>query len=402
MKRKLSICILFILVILCFSCEKEFEEFSLLTVMVEENAINEGQEQWVYISEPSGKVLDSHKCKNGEVFELEGPATLETIDVTIFIHNSNGSGSSSISTLLGISAGRTLTIDGQEEFEAPEVIGTATIEIVNYHESRSPDASISFSNGTPGLTLSDRSVTEIGLLATVNIYSNPQELLMTGFRGGQGVYFKVEAMLPNQNLVIDFDSFKEYDQMIEIPAEFHEEGKTIGYYDDGRTYPLSSAEYLFLYGAETSLGYIEGYDSYYTTFNEFYGPSSITYQKRGDPARDVEFPSFTLALNDRTPGAFRFDASFDYTYQSVTWLYTAPGQSGISWTVLGDARSNGRLPAIANFIYDKYPELDLADFSFYELNCIQQLDEQNYADFVSNVLDNKGFDEYEHLVFTAY
>ncbi|WOK04405.1 hypothetical protein RT717_15095 [Imperialibacter roseus] len=403
MTRKLSLCIVSALGILCFSCEKESEGLSLLTIMVEENAINEGQEQWVYISEPSGKVLDSHKCKNGEVFELKGPVTLEAIDVTVFIPGSSGSGVASAVTYLGINPGLTLTIAAQDEYEAPEVIGTATIEIVNYHESMPPDESIKFSPGTSGSPLNDRSVTESGLLATINMYKDPQELLMTGFRGGQRVYLKVAAMLPNENLVIDFDSFQEYDQIIEIPAEFHEDGRTIGYFNDGRGYLLSDAYDSFLYSTETSLGYIQGYDSYSTKFNEFYGPSHITYHKHGEPALDVEFPSFTLSIVDRTTKGFSFDASFDYTYKSAQWLYSsADGQAGMSWTVYGDAGANVRIPVVANIVYEKESGLEIDDFSIYELSCTKRLDGRTYVDFLAEALDRQGFGKYEYLVFSTH
>ncbi|MEQ9376525.1 MAG: hypothetical protein RIG68_15170 [Imperialibacter sp.] len=403
MKRKLSLCILSALGILCFSCEKESDGFSLLTIIVEENAINEGQEQWVYISEPLGKVLDSHKCKKGEVFELKGPVALEAIDVTVFIPHSSGSGVALAVTYLGVLSGKTWTLKAQSRSEAPEVIGTATIEIVNYHESMPPDESIIFSNGTSPFALSDRSVTDAGLLATVNIYDDTQELLMTGFRGGHRVYFKVEAILPNENVVVDFASFQEYDQIIKIPAEFHEEGMTIGYYDDRRSYLLSNSYNSFLYGAETSLGYIQGYDSYSTKFNEFYGPSFITYYKLGEPALNVEFPSFTLSIVDRTTNGFSFDASFDYTYKSAQWLYSsADGQTGMSWTVYGDAAANVRIPAVANIVYEKESGMKIDDFSIYELNCIQRLDGLSYTGFVSNTFENKSSAEYEYFIFGSH
>ncbi|CAD5252766.1 MULTISPECIES: hypothetical protein [unclassified Imperialibacter] len=403
MKRKLSLCIVSALGILCFSCERESEGLSLLTIMVEENAINEGQERWVYISEPSGKVLDSHKCKNGEVFELKGPVALEAIDVTVFIPSSSGSGVASAVTYLGVISGRTWTLKAQSQSEAPEVIGTATIEIVNYHESMPPDESIKFSPGASGWPLNDRSVTEAGLLATVNMYKDPQELLMTGFRGGQRVYLKVAAMVPNENLVIDFDSFQEYDQIIEVPAEFNEDGRTIGFYGDGRGYLLSDAYDSYLYGTETSLGYIQGFDSYSTKFNEFYGPSFITYYKLGEPALNVEFPSFTLSIVDRTTNGFSFDASFDYTYKSTQWLYSsADGQTGMSWTVYGDAAANVRIPAVANIVYEKESGLKIDDFSIYELNCIQRLDGLSYTGFVSNTFENKSSAEYEYFIFGSH
>ncbi|MEQ8535795.1 MAG: hypothetical protein RIF36_22645 [Imperialibacter sp.] len=404
MKRKLSLCILSALGILCFSCEKESEGFSLLTIMVEENAINEGQEQWVYISEPSGKVLDSRKCKNGEVFELKGPVAIEAIDVTRYIHNSGGSRFSSASSFLGINTGQTLIIGAQDVYQPAEVIGTATITIVNYHESISPGQTIKFSFGTSGPPISSHAVSETRLLATVNLFKNPQELLMTGFKGGQRVYLKVAAMLPDENLVIDFDSFQEYDQIIEIPAEFHEDGRTIGFYDDGRGYLLSDGYDSFLYGNETSLGYIQGYDSYSTKFNEFYGPSFVTYHKFGEPALNVELPSFTLSIVDRTTEGFSFDASFDYTYKSAQWLYSSADgpTNGLSWTVYGDAEANVRIPAVANIVYKKESGLKIEDFSIYELNCTQRLDGLSYAGFVSNTFENKSSAEYEYFIFGSH
>lgn len=398
MEKNWSLLILSVLLFLCFSCEKEPEGVALLTVVVEQNAISDGQEQWVYISEPSGSVLDSRKCKNGDVFELEGLFALQTIDVTMFSHSS---GSSSISTFTGIGAGKTLTIRPSRQPEAPEAIGSATIEIVNYHESFPPDESIMFSNGTAGFALSDRAVTDAGLLATVNIYNNPQELLMTGFRRGQRVYFKLEDLVPDEHLVVDFDSFQEFDQIIEIPAEFNLEGQTVGYYDDGGRFGLSLSSFSLLFGAVPSLGYIHGYDSYFTRFNEFYGPTSITYSKRGDPASDVVFPSFTLSVVDRTPEKFSFNASFDYAYQSTTWLYSGDDQSGIFWTVHGDAASAGRIPAIAKEVVGKHPGLQLTDLSFWQLSCTQRLDGRTYADFVSETFDNQSFEEFEYLIFST-
>ncbi|WP_339794882.1 hypothetical protein [uncultured Imperialibacter sp.] len=402
MKRKLLLYFLSALFLSFFSCEKEPQGLSLLTVIVEENAINDGQEQWIYISEPSGKVLDIHKCKNGEMFELKGPVALGEIDVTRYIRNSGGSRFSSASSFLGINTGQTLTIGTQDEYQPSEIIGTATIEIVNYHESETPSETIKFSFGEYGLPISSHSVSQTRLLATVNLFKNPQELLMTGFRGGQRVYLKVAAVLPDENLVIDFDSFQEYDQIIEIPAEFHEDGRTIGFYDDGRAYLLSDGYDSFLYGTETSLGYIQGYDSYSTKFNEFYGPSHITYHKLGEPALDVEFPSFTLSIVDRTTDGFSFDASFDYTYKSTQWLYfSADGQTGMSWTVYGDAEANVSIPTVANIVYEKESGLEIDDFSINELSCTKRLDGRTYREFVSKVFDNESFNEYEYLIFST-
>lgn len=392
------------LLVFAFSCNKDEDKTTLLTVAVEENAVGPNEEKWIIISDRAGNYLDQKQCFNGQTLSLTSDKVLSTIDMTVFSYNTGSLSVSYLSTLLGIASNQALTLtNASSSRPSPGSEGKVSFEIINYDEPQAPEENLSFVNGwdNPGFSYLSFESSGSTFVAEIRLYSGLNEILITGFRNGERVYHLEKDMEDGINITLDWADFQPYSEIFEIPAGFNQESYTVGNRNDF-SYLLSRNHNDLLQETYTNVGYVEGYESYLTKYSGVAGSTLVTYFKRGEKAGNIDFPTFSKSMASTSIGNLMFETSVDYTYKSAQWLYSDNDQAGVSWVVFGSKQANLAIKGIPSEVSKRYPNMKLQDFNLFDFTLTQRLDDFSYEDLASNFMGNVTKEDFEYILYTGY
>lgn len=401
--NKLLIFLFSSLLILGTGCDKDSNDFPLLTVIVQENAVANGQEKWVIITDTQDNELAQGACANGQQFTLMGEEAPEQINVSVFSYDKAGQFGSYYGTVLNVQTGETIYIRSSQSLPQFESIGSATVEISNYTDPGDPRQNLFFINGidNPNFHLNSLEKSGTTVTASVKLYTELKEILITSIRENKRVYHNITDLSPGDHLEIDWNVFKEFEHYTEVPEAFTDIKYTVGYRDE-YSYTLAFVSPP-LPGSSTPIGYIDGYESYLTGLFGHVDATSVSYFKRGEMVEQLELPAFTREVINSNIESFDFTTSIDYTYKSNQWLYSPPGGgSGLSWGMVGDKASELTVHRIPGKVQERFKDLKLEDLNLFDFSLTQRLDGYTYEDLVEDRFGPEDSEPAEYEYFTYY
>lgn len=391
------------LLILETGCDKDSNDFPLLTVIVQENAVANGQEKWVIITDTQDNELAQGPCANGQQFTLTGEEAPEQINVSVFSYDKAGQSDSYYSTVLNVQTGETIYIRPSQSLPQFESIGSATVEIGNYTDPGDPRESLFFINGidNPNFHLNSLEKSGTTVTASVKLYAELRETLITSIRENKRVYHNITDLSPDDHLEIDWTDFQEFEHYAEVPEAFTDVRYTVGFRDDYHyTMTFISPP---LPGSSIPIGYIDGYESYLTGLFGSSAGTNISYFKRGEMVEELELPDFMREIISRDIETFDFTTSIDYAYQSNQWLYSPPGGgSGLSWGIVGDNASELTVHRIPGKVQERFKDLKLEDLNLFDFSLTQRLDGYTFENLIEDRFGPEDSEAAEYEYFTYY
>jgi len=370
---------------------------------------NQPADAWAIISDKEGKVLAHTRLQSDPVvLEAETTNLPEKVNVTLLrIYERYNFDHYEVNSYLDVKTGDTwdLGIRSNEPFTRSEKIGNTNFKIKNYPvsylsslERFSYRTYISGAEGPVsfGTSLDENEMETLDVRVTLR--KNPSNILFTLHNYSNGPqYLNIPEAHTGQFQTFKYeDDFKQADHV--FPVSFPE-------YDEvfikvfGNPEPLPEwghvLSYIFVQNSERKdfqLGYLNGYNSYYTDWTMKIQDRNIQMQKVGAPPAKEDFQvslDFNVSNNQVYSFNFEYEGEFDYRISEWEKEVTKDDRKYLStWNVYAPMGSDN------NIVFNTIPE-DLANlFTFLEnpdslpyksTTLIRHFDGDGYED----ILDDK-------------
>ena len=393
--------LLALLPILLVGCKEEEVEFGTLFTT---NAVE--WFDWVVVSDSKGKVLNYKQVtQEGEVIRLSGGTNDESVSVTFVMPGRNGY-AFRLKTYHDIPRNSNFTFDGSAnlEIEEREAIGSCTVTIDDFNDGLDGFYSFIFNDGySQSFYNIDRSsvIYENGqYTATVFLYQDESDLLISSYKEGKPVYYDLNGVLPDDEITISYGDFKSMTPVSMTLPELH--GSIAGLYDASFSRVDELSDLTPWSNSQSSsnsdhqeLGYVSGYPFYAVTLAGSVSSSSdynhnIYYQSI------VENLSSEIVVNgfssDVANTAFdRFSVSIDqaYSYAEVDFRYSEAGDYFV-WSFITPKGSQIQPIAIPDEIVDSYAPLgDIDKIEFAYAQFVKLDESETYIGRVEELITEK-------------
>ncbi|AYB31289.1 hypothetical protein [Chryseolinea soli] len=379
----------------CDSGDDAANSFALLTLEVDAS-YTEGIDNWIFISDPAGELLDVKQFSKGETITLSAAKDVDKFNVTFFqVTDLYDVKQLLFRTFTQIDRNTTLKLDLPDvpEQNTGGTIARMKIQIANYEDAT---GTLQFS-GSHGSTYSDASGTRtFEFLAK----QTPSDILISGYRLGSPVYSWAKGTQENVLVMQDFSDFTEYPKLIHLDFPGVNSGYITAYNDDlSDPYPLCDTRRSELDAPDHPvLGYMDGFHRYEMFVKNVTASGTVQYNRSGSVVNtDFTMPTYSFTAKSKALNDFAFDFSLDYTYFYAGWEYET-GDNKVIWFVysLADFAVASSFPSE---IVAKYPQLDFSKLKYSSCNFFQRLDQVRYPDVVTGlVVPRKNFSsEYYYI-----
>jgi hypothetical protein len=390
--------IYFIALFLVFnSCQDEEDTVTVLTVRVEAGEIFNYVENWIFISDDDGRLLDIWEARNNSTHQFKAGAKRGTVNVTYFYGTPDFQ---SMTTYTRVPADKTLKLKMSYaypyNYSPTDVIGQGYVVVKNFTGASFPPAAFSFSDGKWGGNLiSDFQQEDQTVTFRILLSRDADSVLVTSYREGAPVYKYIDAPEPQDTISLDFSDFLLQDHVIDLKAH----GYTIGGITGIRTDDGNIARYLltdtymtqqnFEPSANPMLGYIDGFDAYETSLNQAgsVNKRNISYYKYGAPPESIAPPAFESFLSENSSRSVTSTINIPYSYKAATWN-AGRRNLRISWFVFSENGDEFLLPDVPSQIIDLYPQFHHSNMDLQDVTYYQHLDGKSYGDFLDGLTGN--------------
>lgn len=382
-----------------FSCDDEKPEAGVEFLKANVADLPDGTvDLWAFATNEKGQILDVVQYREGVTFSLKTDLDFSRIDLTLLNVVEHQLGKNfQLSTYKDIPAGETLELGNLpgEPFES-SFEGNAQVTITNYSEQLTAAANLRFSQvpGGPLPTVLSTSGTTHNF--AVALRRSPTNLVIHGLREKLPAYKVLPNLKANDQVVVDFQTFQEYENLVEIKGF---QGFTFVQGIPGTD--LSEAQEIlltetFLNQDALYLGTIPGYARY--TTRVFSYADGRDYFRVGPALTSFAFPEYSTTITDHSLENFQIEISIDYDYKTVTWR----NASTIFWNVLAD-KANSLAPPmnIPGQIANLYPELRSKEFGHDRVVFYHSKGSFSYQDLLASTFRREQKLEYEQYTLLS-
>lgn len=397
--------LLIVVPIVYFSCTNNTDEIkSSVTIIVDSNLLTgDPEELYFFISNDQGDVLDTKKVEANNETKLSTNAALDHVSLTLCRMNKTAIQENHVfSTFLNIPTnGEPINfIKGKFTLGIP--VGSAKISIENYTSSAN---SIVFSNGHDKYTalntfISSKVLTGTTLITEITLLEDNSEIVICATKSSDPVYLKLTGVKPNDDISVNFNDFLNYSEKIDLNLTTQSSSSLMGF-KNGST---ERGHFLFVRSNVLSLpylGYLNGYDSYYSALTSITSNGAISYEKLGSLPSAINFTQPSLTVFAQEINNFNFSLSESYTYRVSIWSHldtSSPNVNTFDWFVRGD--TGQQKLSIPQELLDKYSFLQMDKLEYKSTRVIKCVDcsyESFVKEFFSTQRENHEFYEYTFI-----
>ena len=366
-----------LLCLLMISCNNnEPERLTVMTVEVAADAISNGEQRWICITDEVGNILDEQQLVNGRSFEMKNTFVPEYVDVTFYSLFPGNYPRHIVSTYKDIQSMKHILIkpgEADPQISEPLPLGQATYVIHNFPTMWNTESDIyeavNFNTGTTyDKAYVSSEVVNNTYKAVRNIYQDPTEVLITSYRDGERVYSWAQAK-PGEELVLDLENFKLYNHVLTIPNPGSVLSSTTGKNNDGSSFLLGTSSPSFQ--DPSTIGYIDGFDYYFTRLSVWKNDRNFSRVKQGERVESLDFPNYSGTVTDNNIMSFQYSESEPYSWGVGYWHLP---DHDFTWTIHGNVNSQLKINFIPRVIAKNISDLTLSDLKFFRFSLYKRLD----------------------------
>jgi len=384
------------------SCSKSDQPAPTSVTLLTYQNNNADTDNWIYVTDEDGKILDTKQFANGQKVILESTNKLPTqkINVTIFSYKilPTGGESFSFNTYLAVAVNDSWLSGTDKAFIYPKssVIKSSSLQITNYTNATGSVVDYSVSTYKGGISYSGSQTSN-----TLSLTFDPSDaptFYVRAFKNNQPV-FKEFANPSNINsFTANFTTeFQSTGHTLDIPtyagahhyqgyiSAFRKNENNITY--GGGADPSFSGGYiqgLKIYSpAPYKLGYNDGFDFYYTEILTYFNSANMIYSKFGQPPTTIPIINYSSTVTDKSLFKFAFTVSDSYEYRLSTWQFITPTYpQGTYWYVYSPMEGKHNIANIPTEITGKYPGIAVGSLKYTNTTFYRTYDGFKYDDFI--------------------
>jgi len=335
-------------------------------------------DNWIVLHDQSGELLDYRQFSIGDSLEFkESTETLlrvQEISVTILNHRlgEGGGHHHRIETMAGIDKG---TVWGwalnEPTIPIPPLTNNSQLEITvnNLPNVHWFDLSSLPQNHIAGHQFYQE--TDVLLIGGVRLYEDVNYILSLRDGNEEIKYQLLEFPNPFSNIVLDYNNFLEYDQVIEVEIPEHKSyvaqvnagSKSMNY---NNMVAISSESSGGLARSIAKLGYINSFDKFLTNFVLHYD-DQITYTryKIGEMPSSFNVPTDPqFVIDGNTIYDFSFTTNQNYYRNSSYWTFEDEEQDIITrYSISGKTDNGSLIGTLPDQVLENFPELNLENLN---------------------------------------
>ncbi len=388
--------LLFFLLIVLSACQEDSPppvvpdpEINLLTFKQDVSSLTSFSDDWIYVTNEDGDVLDIKHFEADETIVLKSNkvTTSDKINVTIFHYRQPTTETIDFTSFLAITPNQTW-IYKKIAGLSPAKTGTATLNLANAPIPLG--ATISTNLGNSSVKPSSPAST------TFNLYKSSERMLARANINGAPSFF--ESTNVQDGVVIEADyptDFKPLENIftLDLSGSDSYAGSVYGITNEPGIDPYDIPgilNYSYNAGAVASCpwGYNSGFDLYRTTMGKSLGKTSRQYFKLGPAVTTIPFPDHTFSPVNNDLNSFAFTISSDYQLRSSRWTVSVPDyQSVLSWRVYSPPAGKQVFPKIPDEIKSLYPALSIESLVLKENAFTIYLDGFTFTDDINGQMN---------------
>ena len=394
------------------------------TLNVDEGYFSNENQNWVVIHFSNGDIADYRAIRNDTSYVFEKlPSEIQNnnaFNVTfISMETSNGNSYNSISTITLVGRGDVYNLTKSEQQNAGdphgELIGNFDLNV----ESLISPASTTISNKGGPIGGGAQSETVNGLtnyrFYDVNLYDENRYLFSLYDSFGRGSHLFLDNIVDGESITIDRTQLMPYNQI--VPVAVPENGEFFAQvlaFEEGQAVSPGGGYVLclvFPFDGENftsnifELGYLNGFETYYTAFTFRNDDFFYNFKKTGDIPISINIPQgnfdTTVAITDESlTQLFSYESSLDRlsSRKSALWSTTSGtfGQDYVrtTWSVLTGQNPFPITSNLPDEILQSNPTLGIENLSYESMRFY--LTDISYYDYINafyvnndkTVLDN--------------
>lgn len=380
----------------------------LLDFRIEPGFFPVGTDNWIFVSDRTGRILDTRRVNDSTRVKLTGLSHDIVTYTLVRIYPMSDVTAFQLATFQGVASGSVFEYKkpaNGPQGKVPEILGTFPFTLTDYADSDRPHEALVFSDAMAMpftvLDLNSTSYQGTTFAADLRVHQDGGNILITSYKNGLPVYMWLENPMPGKPLSVSFNDFKT-SALIPINKAVTE----------GSVKIMKGTElafgYLFnqLYSRQISsstdpgtlpqLGYLPGFEKYHTyvQLNPHSNPINLSYTKAGTIPDKVILPDFTYLIQSKALRDIAVQFSNEYTYK-YAYCFKDDGQMRINWTMNAPYTMDFNTPYIPEEITRAYPMLSIHDAEIEFFVYINNLDGFTYSDLLTGA--SRRYEEYEIL-----
>jgi hypothetical protein len=369
-------------------------EITLLTFKQDENSTTAFSDDWIFITNENGDLLDIKHFEANETIILKSDKVTEAdkINVTIFHYLQPNTETIDFTSYLGITSNQSW-IYNKIEGISPIKTGTAKFNIANIPTPPSPTITVSTNLARSSTRPTSPASVDFGL------YASQEKIFACVNLEDTPAFF--EAIEVENGAIIEANYATDFNPLPNIfTLDLGEHDGYAGSVDGIMNEPGVDPYYLqgFLNysrigstlgaGNLVKWGYKNGFDLYRIWIRKGLGKVSRHYFKLGDPVTTIPFPDHTFSPVTTAVNGFSFSISADYHLRNSRWTVPVPDyQSVLSWRVFSPPGGKQVFPEIPDEISLLYPSLSLSSLVLKDNTFTIYLDDFSYSDFINGKMN---------------
>jgi hypothetical protein len=373
---------------------------SFFEIKIDESFTTAHTDNWIFIHDSQGLVLDTKRFESGETKILRNKKVTGKFTVTFMTINE--SGYSILKSYAGITRDQKWRLRNDLRGNDPGLTGAEiTVTITDPDLGDYTNAAVS----SALITYQVASANENSFLfyPAIVLGSNNDMFIFCTDKGDKPLYQFVENATPG-NANYDLSDFNEFDATVDI--EFP---STANYYvtvkgfsaevEPNRYLGYSLNYFLSLPPAESEsflvLGYLDQFPNSLTYARATYDGYDLGYEAYGPrPGAPISVQNnIGSEIVNNTFGSFELSSSADFDWYHSTWEGLTTGGQGVEWHVYGDNANLKNPQTIPDVIKGGNPELE--DVSVTHAYTQLYSGNWSYADMIGHELKSETLKPYE-------
>jgi len=377
------------LIIVFSACEQDEPspivnpEVTLLTFKQYAGSSTSFSDDWIFITNESGDVLDIRQFEADETIVLKSDkvTTSDKVNVTIFHYLQPNTETIDFTSYLGITPNQTWIYKKLSGF-VPTTIGTATFNVINTTPTNSLGMTVS-----TNLSYSSTRITSPASV-NINLQKASERILVVDNIDNTPSYFEANNVQDGETIEADYYAdFAPLQNIftIDLSGSTSFAGSVYGIMNETGIDPFYITGFLnySATGPLTEWGYNNGFDLYRISMGKSIGKTSRQYFKLGSPVTSIPFPDNSVAIGNSSFIDAAFTFSGDYQLRNSRWIVSVPDYNSIlSWRVYSPPGGKQTFPKIPDEIQNLYPSLSIEPLVLKDHTFFIYRDGFTYSDFI--------------------
>ena len=387
----------------------------VLTINIKESYKTDKTDNWLLIHDENGKLVDHKAFETGEKIIFKSPLLLDnktTLTIASFTKSPQYTYYKLRSLLLtNISEeinletppelpSRDLTETGNYKLNLTDLPWGASYEITN--SITFPFSPTTFTDqNSLTLKLNPRTYKNADdcFIYAADNNVNPRYKLLTGIKPGDDLTVSYKNMAEfDKNIVVNFPETNLEDIYYMVVRVGDSEMPTVSNYfmaykalNFGNVQPNRKSK--------ITLGYLNSFSNYVTSFSIKIGSQTYYYSKDGTAPTKVELPlKSKFELVDKSFKNFKFSTTSSYTYRSSSFTYfDANNHLNTDWTISAPSGSLPKITDLPTEFKTLYPEISIDNLV--HQGSIITIDGANYNDAKNSLFSGKSVSKNRELHF---